>query len=164
MSLSRFAIAHRCDSDSRDCIIAARGQGEAMSDAIEGGCQCGALRYRISGKPVALIACHCTECQRQSGSAFGMSLIVPRDSFEITGEPKVFTRTSDSGNRVDCAFCERCGTRIFHRPQRLPDTLNVKPGTLDDTSWLEPRAHVWTKSKQPWVPIPEGAKQIESQP
>ena len=136
-----------------------------MSDPREGGCQCGAVRYRLEGEPVALIACHCTECQRQSGSAFGMSLIVPKDAFQLlSGELKRFTRTADSGRSVECAFCPACGTRIYHEPSSRKDTLNIKPGTLDGTSWLSPALHVWTKSKQPWVPIPEGVRSFEGQP
>ncbi len=136
-----------------------------MGDRREGGCQCGALRYRLEGEPVALVACHCTECQRQSGSAFGMSLIVPKDAFQLLcGEPKRFARTADSGRSVECAFCPACGTRIHHEPTYRKDTLNIKPGTLDDTSWLSPALHVWTKSKQPWVPIPEGMRSLEGQP
>lgn len=136
-----------------------------MGEERTGGCQCGTLRYRIEGDPVALVVCHCRECQRQTGSAFGMSLVVPRDGLVITaGEPKIFSRVADSGRRVRCAFCPDCGTRIYHAPEAMADTVNVKPGTLDDTSGLEPRAHVWTSSKQPWVSIPDGVRQYERQP
>ena len=103
-----------------------------MGDPREGGCQCGAVRYRLEGEPVALVACHCSECQRQSGSAFGMSLIVSKDAFQLlSGEPKQFDRTADSGRSVECAFCPACGTRIYHEPTYRKDTLNIKTGTLD---------------------------------
>ncbi len=136
-----------------------------MDRVSEGGCQCGALRYRVEGKPVALAVCHCKDCQRASGSAFGMSLIVRRDSFRLlSGEPKSFTKTADSGNQVGCYFCGDCGTRIYHSPSVMPDTLNVKPGTLDDPSWLTPDVHVWTKRKHAWVLIPDGVPSLEGQP
>lgn len=136
-----------------------------MDKAREGGCQCGAIRYRSREEPIVLAVCHCKECQRQSGSAFGMSLVVPKDSFEILrGEVKTFSRSSDSGRTVVCAFCPTCGTRIYHQATYLPNTLNIKPGTLDDTSWLQPDLHAWTKSKQSWVPIPEGANCVDGQP
>ena len=94
-----------------------------------------------------------------------MSLIVPRASFRLlTGEPKTFTRIADSGNRVDCFFCADCGTRLYHQPAAMAETLNVKPGTLDDTSRLSPGLHVWTRSKQPWVPLPEGVRSLDGQP
>ena len=136
-----------------------------MDEAREGGCQCGQVRYRFEGAPLAIAACHCTECQRQSGSAFGMSLLVPENSFQLTaGKLRDFTRSSDSGRPVRCAFCPDCGTRIYHDPTYAQGILNIKPGTLDDTSWLEPTAHVWTGSKQPWTPIPEGGRCFEKQP
>lgn len=136
-----------------------------MSEAREGGCQCGAVRYQIRGEPLALGVCHCTECQRQSGSAFGMSLIVRRDDFDVvSGELRDFTRTSDSGRPMRCAFCPTCGTRIFHEPSYLQGVLNVKPGTLDDTSGLEPTLQLWTSQKQGWVVLPEGVQRFEKQP
>ena len=136
-----------------------------MQDEREGGCQCGQIRYRLEGAPIALTICHCRECQRQSGSAFGMSLIVPEESFRlVAGEPKSFTRDADSGSTETCHFCGSCGTRLYHDPKARPGSVNIKPGTLDDTSWLTPNLHVWTRSKQPWVPIPEGLPCFESQP
>jgi hypothetical protein len=135
-----------------------------MSDVHQGGCQCGAVRYRIDGEPVTTAACHCRDCQMQSGSAFGMSMILSENQFAIAkGEPKRFTKTADSGVKIDCVFCDQCGTRICHVPQGK-ETVNVKPGTLDDTSWFSPSVHVWTRSKQPWVVIPEGAACLETQP
>ena len=123
------------------------------------------MRYAIEGDPIWLAVCHCTECQRQSGSAFGMSLGVSAESFRILqGAVKKFTRSSDSGRSIACAFCPECGTRLFHEPAYAPGAVNVKPGTLDDTSWLRPMAHAWTSSKQPWVPIPEGVPCFEKQP
>ncbi len=131
----------------------------------DGGCQCGRVRYRFEGEPVALAVCHCRECQRQSGSAFGMSLLVRRGGFRVTeGTPRTFLRKADSGRDVECAFCPDCGTRLFHVPHYLKDTLNVKPGTLDDTSWLAPSLHCWTASRQPWVSLPDGVRCVEGQP
>ena len=131
----------------------------------EGGCQCGRVRYRVNAEPIAVIACHCRDCQRQSGSAFGMSMVVPREAFEVLdGAPRSFERPADSGGSVECFFCADCGTRLYHRPSRMSDTVNVKPGTLDDTSWFEPRLHVWVARKQPWVPIPDAAPRLEGQP
>jgi hypothetical protein len=136
-----------------------------MPDSMEGGCQCGAIRYRVNGTPKATIACHCAECQKQSGSAFGMSMIVLRESFELlSGELQRFSRPADSGSVVECAFCPGCGTRIYHQPSKLTETLNVKPGTLDDTAWLKPALQVWVKRKQPWVALPEGARCFDGNP
>ena len=131
-----------------------------MGSPREGGCQCGSVRYRLEDEPLGLAACHCTDCQRQSGSAFGMSLAVPVASFRLlSGELKKFTAMCDSGRTKDCAFCPSCGTRIYHQGNEA--ALSIKPGTLDDTSWLDPDAHYWIKSKQPWVPIPGGVRCVE---
>ena len=122
---------------------------------VMGGCQCGAVRYELRGRPVELVVCHCKECQRQSGSAFGMSLIVPSGSFRLlSGDLKFFTVVCDSGRTKTCAFCRDCGTRVYHSSN---NTISVKPGTLDDTSSLRPTHHYWTKRKQPWVVISDDA-------
>jgi len=89
-----------------------------------------------------------------------MSLAVRSDSFRLlAGELETFTVVCDSGRTKVCAFCPGCGTRIYH--QVLKAAVSIKPGTLDDTSWLDPGAHYWTKRKQPWVLIPEGVRCVE---
>jgi hypothetical protein len=130
-----------------------------MPPPYSGHCQCGELRYQIRGEPVTLYVCHCTNCQKQSSSAFGMSLRIKRDDFHLlAGTLKSFTEVADSGGEKNCAFCPDCGTRIYHAPAhgRAGGTINVKPGTLDDTSWLHPIGQMWTKSAQSWVHIPNG--------
>lgn len=134
-------------------------------DSRDGGCQCGRVRYRVRGEPLSLAVCHCTLCQRQSGSAFGMSLMVPAESFELlSGELASFTVTCDSGRTKECAFCPACGTRIHHRGALDPSVVSLKPGTLDDPSGLVPGLHIWTRSRQAWVPIPEGVPCFEAEP
>lgn len=134
-------------------------------ESREGGCQCGRVRYRLGGSPLALAVCHCRECQRQSGSAFGMSLVVRKQDFTLlSGELRDFTRSSDSGRDIRCAFCPDCGTRIVHEPRYAEGVLNVKAGTLDDTSTLAPALHAWTGSKQAWVEVPADLPCFEGQP
>lgn len=130
-----------------------------------GGCQCGAIRYEFSGDPKLVVACHCTDCQRQSGSAFGMTLVVDEADFRLTqGELKTFSSESAAGRAKLGAFCPDCGTRIYHKPEWRKGSVSVKPGTLDDTQWLQPTVHLWTNSKQGWVTIPDGVKTFETQP
>jgi hypothetical protein len=131
---------------------------------VSGGCQCGAVRYRLKGAPVTFYLCHCTECQKQSSSAFGESVRVRARDVETDGETKSFTRTSENGNGVECRFCLNCGTRLFHLRPGYGEFLNVKGGSLDDTSWLKPAGHIWTRSKQPHVIIPEDAVCYPGQP
>lgn len=135
-----------------------------MTTTRTGGCQCGEIRYEIAGEPRRLLACHCKDCQRQSGSAFGMTLVVGESDFRILeGKVKTFSAQSDAGREKIGAFCPSCGTRIYHKLEWRPGAITIKPGTLDDTSWLEPKMHIWTRSKQPWVVIPEGAQIHEKQ-
>lgn len=130
-----------------------------------GGCQCGALRYEFTGKPRQLIVCHCHDCQKRSGSAFGMSLFLDADALRISeGEIRTYQRTAESGRQVTVGICENCGTQIYGRPEWRPDTIVLKAGTLDDTSWLVPDLHIWTASKQPWVIVPDGVEAHERQP
>ena len=117
-----------------------------------GGCQCGAIRYELRAAPLGLWACHCNQCRKQSGSAFGLSMAVPLDALVFTAEaPAVWTRTADSGNVVDCLFCPHCGSRIAHRRHNHEGRITLKPGTLDDTSWFAPTRHVFTDTALAWV-------------
>ena len=136
-----------------------------MKLPLTGGCQCGALRYEIRAEPMTLYVCHCTECQRQSGAAFGMSLMVARPSLVyVSGTPRRWSRTADSGRVIESDMCEACGVRPVNHPKTNDKVSIVKPGTLDDTGWLHPVGHIWTKSAQPWVPIPKDRVIHEAHP
>jgi len=138
-----------------------------MSEAIhEGGCLCGALRYRIKGNGLILNACHCTECQRTSGSAFGLSLIVLREALEVTkGTPRKFDKAYEDGRQKIFNFCTECSGRLWNEIPPFPQNYHVKPGTLDDANqWVEPSAHVWLSDRQPWVPIPDNVLRFDNQP
>ena len=134
-----------------------------MPAPYTGGCQCGSVSYVVTAEPISVSACHCTECQRQSGSAFAMSMPVKKDSLTVTGPTKQFTRVADSGNEVTGVFCPECGVRIYHVLRSAPDVASIKPGTLDDTSWLRPSAFIWMRSAQGWVSVPDDVKAIEQQ-
>jgi hypothetical protein len=132
---------------------------------LTGRCQCRKVVYTIASAPLAVYACHCTECQRQSGSAFSLSLVVPRESVTINqGKASIWQRQHESGRVIDCVLCGECGTRLFHEPHANPKVTIVKPGTLDDTTWLFPVGHIWTRSALPWAVIPEDGANYEAQP
>lgn len=136
-----------------------------MPAPYHGGCQCGRIRFTVAVAPDTLYICHCRECQKQSASAFGMSMTVPADSVTVTqGTPAQFTRQADSGNEVRCLFCPACGTRLFHETTGRPGKTNVKSGALDDGVDLAPVAHIWTASAQPWFAVPNGVLAFERQP
>lgn len=120
-----------------------------------GRCTCDKVRYEITGEPLFTHACHCTLCQRRSGSAFGLSMMVLSDQFSITQGGLVSVEVAaDSGNKKFNYFCGGCGTVIYGDSPAQPGIINVRPGTLDDTSWFTVGAHIWIKSKQPWVGLP----------
>ena len=124
-----------------------------MSDLLSGGCQCGAVRYDIDSAHIQkLYCCHCTECRRQSSSAFGMSLIINRVGFDLRqGILKTWQRGTDSGNINRGHFCPECGVRIFHDGGAESGTISVKGGSLDNINELRPISHIWTKRALPWL-------------
>jgi hypothetical protein len=90
-----------------------------------------------------------------------MAMPVKKDSLTVTGPTKQFTRAADSGNEVTGVFCPECGVRIYHMLKSVQHLLSLKPGTLDDTSWLRPSYFIWMKSAQGWVPAPNGVETFE---
>ncbi|RHW17123.1 GFA family protein [Sphingomonas gilva] len=135
-----------------------------MNEPLTGGCQCGAVRYRITGPRPAVYACHCRECQKQSASAFGMSLPVRVEHFAVEGETGWWERGTDLGTRTRCYFCRVCGSRVYHQSSASDDRVTVKAGSLDDTGWLRPQAHLWVSRKQPWVVLDPDVPAHETQP
>jgi hypothetical protein len=124
---------------------------------IEGGCLCGAIRYRAEGKTTIQAVCHCRNCQRQAGTAFSVILGVPADSLTVEGDPKVYVDHGDSGGAVNRHFCGACGSPLYSELSASPETVFLKAGTLDDTSILSPKVHLWCASAWPWTTIPEDA-------
>lgn len=126
---------------------------------LQGRCLCGQFSYESNAAPLATMICHCKNCQRQSGAAFSVNVVVPADAVTTKGELKVFHDKADSGNTVDREFCATCGTPIFSRLSANPGIAIIKAGTLDDTSGLAPGGEVWCDSAQSWVkPMVEGAR------
>jgi hypothetical protein len=119
---------------------------------LTGGCSCGAIRYEIASFPLLLYTCNCTDCQTTSGSAFALNMPVSTGDFHILkGEPKGWHHASPSGADVTSWFCGDCGARIYGSRQSRLESINIRAGTLDDTKWLTPIAHMFTRSAQPWI-------------
>ena len=138
-----------------------------MKLPLRGRCVCGAIRYEISREPLRVYACHCKDCQRFTGSAFAIGVVVPSEAFQLTGpETRLVPNGITEGGRLKrLSACPECGTRLFGdlRPDWLYKGMvrAVLGGTLDDTSWLRPTIHVWTRSAQPWVILPDGSTVYE---
>ena len=133
---------------------------------LTGGCHCGALRYQITAAPLMIYNCHCSNCQKIGGGAFGTNVTTARDTFEfVLGDPGKLSWTSDAGSKRFGWFCGACHGRIAHGWQEAsPPILNVRSGTLDDTSWVKPVVDMWTASAQPWVEFSDDRLRIEHQP
>ncbi len=132
---------------------------------MTGGCQCGAIRYQSDGEPSGLYVCHCLECQKLSVSAFSLSLLVPRASFRLThGQPKAWTRPTDSGKTLICYFCPTCGSRVWHDAPHEPETITIKAGSLDQPVDLSKAIHLWTSRRLSGVIISEDAEQWPKEP
>lgn len=131
---------------------------------IKGGCQCGQVRYEITGSPQTFYCCHCTECQAQAASAFGMSLRVDGGQVKLSGAMSSYIRDEGKPTQVQCLFCPECGSRILHRRDAGSADYSIKAGSLDDKRAMEPVGHIWTRSKQPWVILPEDMPQYDTQP
>lgn len=132
---------------------------------VEGGCQCGAVRYRITASPLAVYNCHCRDCQRHSGATHSMSMPIARENFEhLGGEVTAFDKAADSGRTVRMLGCAICGTKVWNEPLASPGMLVVKPGTLDDPSWAVPVGNIWTDSALPYAPIDWALPHFPRQP
>jgi hypothetical protein len=130
---------------------------------LTGGCTCGAVRYEVTAMPLLLYACHCTECQRRSGSAFALNMPVATESFRIVkGTPKGWRNAGQSGPATTAWFCGDCGGRVYGEWSGRPESKTIRAGTLDDTSWLRPAAHFFMRSAQPWESISEDALCFET--
>lgn len=136
-----------------------------MKLPASGACQCGSVTYQVTEEPLITVACHCRDCQKLSASAFSLTMVLRRSGFHLkTGELKSWSRQADSGREAVCWFCPECGNRIYHEDPELPDIVRIKPGTLEDTSILDPRALVWTCRRQPWLDRYGGLPTFEKQP
>ncbi|MEM7301023.1 MAG: GFA family protein [Pseudomonadota bacterium] len=117
---------------------------------MSGGCQCGKVRYQVTCRPLTLYACHCSECQKQSSSAFGMSMRIRTADLILQGETKARRRDIGLPTEAEGIFCPNCGTRLIHKRPGATEFATLKAGTLDDTSWLVVAGHIWTDSAQRW--------------
>jgi hypothetical protein len=128
---------------------------------FEGGCACGEVRYRLASEPLFVHCCHCLNCQRQTGSAFVINALIETDRVElVAGEPRSVPVPRDDGSTQEVWRCPKCQVALFSRYGR-PDVRFVRTGTLDDPAGLPPDVHIFTRSKQPWVEIPDGVPAVD---
>lgn len=137
-----------------------------MSNPITGGCLCGKIRYSVSQPVEKIIACHCKNCQKSSGSGASYNTVVAAGAFTITsGTPRLYADMPDSGNILNRYFCGDCGSAIYTQRSKVPEMVVVRVGTLDDSSHLKLVMNIWTKSARPWMHIdPSSECHLENRP
>ena len=132
-----------------------------MSVPLEGGCACGAVRYRLTSEPLFTNCCHCLNCQRQTGSAFVINLLIEADRVALlAGDPQPVEVPRDDGSKQTIFRCSTCQVAVFSQYTR-PEVRFVRAGTLDQPSSVEPDVHIFTRSKLPWIALPESVPAFE---
>ena len=129
---------------------------------LEGGCACGAVRYRMTGGPLFVHCCHCRWCQRETGAAFALNAMIEADRVVLLkGAPEVVALPSESGRGQKIARCPACRVALWSNYAGSGGAVRfVRVGTLDEPDRLPPDIHIHTASKQPWVVIPPGAAAV----
>jgi len=132
-----------------------------MVGTFEGGCACGAVRYRLVSEPMFVHCCHCRDCQRQTGSAFVLNALIETDRISVlSGNPEAVAVPTDSGHPHDIHRCPDCRIALWSDYGRRPIRF-VRVSTLDEAAAFKPDAHIFTRSKLPWVRLPEDAPAFE---
>lgn len=117
-------------------------------------CACGQLRIACRGEPSMVSLCHCLDCQRRTGSTFGIAAFFPRDAVTVEGRSGSYRRSSDSGHAVTFQFCRDCGSSVFWEAERKPEAIAVAVGCFADPSFPAPSQSVYDERRHPWVAVP----------
>jgi hypothetical protein len=126
-------------------------------------CNCGQLRVTCTGEPVRLSMCHCLECQKRTGSPFGVQARFPRAQVTIDGTTTEFTRVGEQGNRISLRFYPTCGSTLYWTMSSQPDLIAVAVGNFADPAFPVPRFSVFEKRRHPWVAVPDHAEMQRQQ-
>jgi hypothetical protein len=127
----------------------------------EGGCACGAVRFRLTSEPLFTHCCHCLNCQRQTGSAFVINVLIEADRVELlAGDPQPVDVPRDDGSKQTIWRCPSCQIAVFSEYGR-PEVRFVRAGTLDNPASVAPDVHIYTRSKLPWVSLPDSVPAFE---
>lgn len=145
-------------------MLAAEVNRMSASDVHTGGCVCGAVRFRATGEPKRVTVCHCTWCQRRTGSAFGVEAVFDQAQVEIAGEAIGRYRhlSDESGRWLAIEFCTRCGGNLGFTLEAVPGIRTLPAGAFDDAGWLSARAqefrHVFARSRRDWSDLAAAAE------
>jgi len=128
-----------------------------------GSCECKSICYQYDGEPLTCYACHCTDCQTSSGSAFSLYMVVNDKDIKITKGKASISIIDMNGIKVKKHYCPQCNTPFMYSADEYPGMAALKPGTFDNTSWFKPIAHLWVRSVQSWVKLDSSIPQYEKQ-
>lgn len=134
-----------------------------MAPALEGGCACGRMRYRLASQPMFVHCCHCRDCQRQTGSAFVINALIETDRVErLMGETEAIPVPTDSGRPHVIHRCPVCKVALWSHYGGIEQLSFVRVGALDDPAALRPDVHIYTRSKLPWIALPQEVPAFEA--
>jgi hypothetical protein len=133
------------------------------SEQFEGGCTCRTIRYRLKSRPLFVNCCHCTWCQRETGSAFAINAMIEADRVELlAGEPECVNTPSNSGKGQKIWRCPKCRVAVWSNYAGAGDAVRfVRVGTLDEPGRVPPNIHIFTTTRQPWVALPPGIPAVD---
>ncbi|MBK8742545.1 MAG: GFA family protein [Betaproteobacteria bacterium] len=118
---------------------------------VTGRCHCGKIAYEAELDPAGVSICHCSDCQMLTGSAYRVSVRVPAETFRmLSGEPKIYIKTAESGATRAHSFCADCGAPVYSSDVTSPKSYSLRVGCLDQRAELAPRKQIWCKSSMPW--------------
>jgi hypothetical protein len=135
-----------------------------MIAPFSGGCACGSIRYVCASSPIAMLSCHCQDCQRASGAPFASGVVAVVKDVEITGTPKTYSVRAGSGRLTTRSFCSGCGSPLFTVGEAAPELMSIRFPTLDNQADFQPMLDIWTSSAQPWVCFSQSIPQFAQSP
>ena len=130
---------------------------------VNGSCHCGLIRFSANADQSKVRVCHCTDCQKLTGSAFRVVVPAPIESLVLHGEPKRYVKVADSGAKRTQAFCPECGSPVFSVSLENPTQVSLRVGLLDERSQLMPYLQIWKRSALPWVDALASVQACEQQ-
>jgi len=130
---------------------------------IEGGCLCGAVRYRVDAVPITTRVCWCRLCQYMGGGSGTVNVFFPSEAVTVTGDMADYVSTADSGNVMHRRFCPACGTHLFSEAEARPHITVIRAGTLDDPEIAKPEITIWTSAAPSWAALDESIPQMATQ-
>jgi len=132
---------------------------------FSGGCACGAILYESDAEPLAMLHCHCRDCQRSSGGPFSSFIILPKDTVRLLqGSLHFHDMPSEAGGKTHRGFCANCGSPIMVRTDSQPQIVAIRTASLDDPSWFDPQMDVWTSDAHPWDHMNTGLAKFAKYP